>query len=335
MFKRLMLALLLGATLSACGGAAAPTVTPPATATTRPEPTARPTATTEPTAKPTAEPTAEPSGAVGTIPAPPDSTDYVAGEDPIIDAAITAMEDQFASQSGSGINLQDLTFYISTATVDDVVAFYDEEMPNNGWGTGQTQDEDFGKVMAFIGEDFETIGLIGLLDLTTTGVSDGLIVFTTIGTPEESTGGNTSPTATPAESSGGGEVTPADIGDVPTPPNGKLYKAGSDSITDSFLEGFTNGFKESFDGQAGMSLVGQEEFVTSATQDELKTFYDEEMAALGWTPAEPTDNPQAQILNYTRIDGSKADIAVVASIDRSTFGSESDRLVVIVVAGAK
>ncbi len=329
MFKRLMLAVLLGATLSACGGAAAPTVTPPPTATARPEPTARPTATVEPTAAPTAEP----SGAAGSIPAPPDSTDYVAGEDPIIDAAITAMEDQFASQSGSGINLQDLTFYISTATVDDVVAFYDEEMPNNGWGTGQTQDEDFGKVMAFIGVDFETIGLIGLLDLSTTGVSDGLIVFTTIGTPEESTGGNTSPTATPKASSGGDEVTPADIGDVPTPPGGELYEAGSDSITDSFLEGFTNGFKQSFDGQSGMSLVGQEEFITSATQDEIKAFYDDEMAALGWTSAAPTDNPQAQILNYTRIDGSKVDVAVVASIDRSNFGSETDRLVVIVVAG--
>ncbi len=330
MFKRFMLIMVLGLTLGACGGAAAPTVTPPPTATARPEPTARPTATPAPTAAPTAEP----SGAAGSIPAPPDSTPYVAGEDPIVDAAITAMEDQFAAQSGSGINLQDLTFYISTASVDDVVAFYDEEMPNNGWGTGQTQDEEFGKVMAFIGQDFETIGLIGLLDLSTTGVSDGLIVFTTIGTPEESTGGDR-PTATPEESSGGNTETPDDIGDVPAPLDGELYEAGSDSITDSFLEGFSKGFQQSFDGQSGMQLFGQEEFITTASQEEIKDFYEQEMTALGWTLAAPTDDPQAQILNFTRLDGAKVEVAVVASIDRSTFGSNSDRLVVIVVAGTE
>jgi hypothetical protein len=330
MFKRLMLVLVLGVTLSACGGGAVPTVTPPPTATARPEPTARPTATPAPTAAPTAEP----SGGAGTIPAPPDSTGYVAGEDPIVDAAITAMETQFAEQSGSGINLQELTFYVSTASADDIVAFYNEEMPSNGWGPGQTQDEEFGKVMAFIGNDFETVGLIGLLDLSTTGVSDGLIVFTTIGTPESTTGGD-SATATPEASSPGGE-TPDDIADVPTPPGGELYLAGSDSVTDSFLEGFSSGFKQSFDGQSGLKLVGQEEFLTTATQEEIKTFYDDEMAALGWTSAAPTDNPQAQILNYTRVNGTKVEVAVVASLDRTNFGSnQSDRLVVIVVAGSE
>lgn len=343
MLKRMMVLLLIALTLGACGvggGGAASTATPPPTATARPEPTARPSATPQP--QPTAEPTKSGStGAVGSIPAPPDSTPYVKGEDPIVDTAITAMETEFANQTGTGLNLQNLTFYVSTASVADTVAFYDQEMPNNGWGAGQTQDQDFGKVMAFIGTDNQSIGLIGLLDLKTTGAADGLIIFTTIGKPEGGSGGTLPPsgndgTATPAGSASGSDTTPTDIVDVPAPPQSEPYTAGSDNLTDSFLEGFSRGFKQSFDGQAGLKLVGQQQFVTSAGQQDIKAFYDDEMVKLGWTGAAPTDNPQAQILNYTRVNGQKVEVAVVASIERSKFStSNTDTLVVIVVAATE
>lgn len=330
MMKRFTLMLLVAVALAGCGiGGAQPTATPPATATARPEPTARPTAT-EAAAAPTEEPS---TGGAATIPAPPESQAYEAGNDPAIDAAVTAMEQEFAKQSGSGLDLEELTFYTSEANLDDVVTFYEDEMPNNGWLTGETQDQDFGKVLAYVGSDLETVGLIGILDLSKAG-STGLIVFTTQG--KSTTGGGSGavdiPTLEPLPTidvggSTGGEVS-SDIGDIPTPPNSQPYNEGDDVATDAFVNAFTEAFKGSFG--AG-EVIGQAEFIVDGTAEDLQAFYDKEMEALGWTSAGPSGATEGQVLSYTRVNGSDVEVALISSANRADYSSETGLIVIIVL----
>jgi hypothetical protein len=267
------------------------------------------------------------------IPAPPDSEAYKAGDDPAVDAAVTAMETEFAKQSGTGLDLEDLTFYTSSSSVDDVVTFYEAEMPNNGWVTGQTQDQDFGKVLAYVASDLETVGLIGILDLEKAGAS-GLIVFTTQGksTTGGSTGGVEVPTLEPLPTidlggSTGGE-TSSDLGDIPAPPNSELYTEGDDAATDAFVSAFTEAFK----GSSGTTnVIAQEEFIVDGTAAELKTFYDDEMAKLGWTSSDPGNTTEGQVLSYTRVNGSEVEVALISSADRADYSSNTGLIVIIVV----
>lgn len=294
MIKRIGVVLLFALVLSGCGiGGDKPTATPPATATARPEPTARPTATA--IAEPTAAPTSEPGGTSGdvSIPAPPNSEPYVAGEDPIVDAAITAMEAEFANQTGSGLDLQDLTFYLSNGKVDDLVTFYETEMPNNGWATGQTQDQDFGKVLAYVGKDLTTVGLVGILDLATAGAK-GLIIFTTIGTPTE--GGAVLPTTAPVAGGGGG--TGSNANEVPAPPQGTPVVEGQNSSVDLFVSLIKPALEQSL-GSNGQ-LDSQGTFTTPTSLKDVVSFYQTEMAALGWTElTNDTTTPGNATLAYS------------------------------------
>lgn len=107
-----------------------------------------------------------------TIPAPPSSSEYQNGQDPILDAAVSSFS-QSAANVGTGTTTK---FYISTATMDEIKNFYTTEMPKRGWKTIESP-----AVPNTVSVNFQAdanVAAINAIDLTMTG-STGILVITT------------------------------------------------------------------------------------------------------------------------------------------------------------
>lgn len=322
MLKRLSVMLLMLVSLAACGGATA-TITPPPTATTAATATPRPTATTAPTA--TTE--ASTGGPEGTVPQPPNSEPYVKGNDPIVDAAISAMEVEFQNQlKTSGLNMQPLTYYVSQDTADNITAFYDDEMGNYGWDApGQTQDQDFGKIQVFTAGASKA-ALIGVLDLSKAAPSlKGLIVFTTVA--EQGSGGTApQPTADTSGSSGS-----TDMIDIPLPPGAEAYKEGDDATLDLMVKTFQDSFKENLGDSS--TLVGQAAFIYDGPFSDITKFYNDtlEAADSNWEQIDTgaSTGTGNELATFTNFSDNKT--LVVTSLSLKDLGL-GDGMIVFVVA---
>ncbi len=300
--KRLAVLMLLALSLAACGvGGQEATPTPPATSTPRPSPTPRPTPTeaAPPTEAPA--PTEDTSGSTDQppledayIPAPDNSTPYEKGSDPVVDAAVEAMEQEFENQQQtSGLQLSPLQFYVSDASVDETVDFYNSEMPNYGWGAGQQQDEDFGKVMVFPSENVvNEIALIGILDLSKVEGANlsGQIIFTTVGSLGGGTGSVDTPTAETGGSTGGNTSSAGN--DLPVPPGGTEVQEGEDSTVDLLISIMNPALQEAAQGENG-TISSPVYYKTSATLKDITDFYRSEMQNLGWSEIEGSSQEQA------------------------------------------
>jgi len=328
MSKRTISAILIALALSACGGSAAPT------ATTAPTEAPAPTATEE-AAAPTEEPSTDPSGAAAEIPAPPQSDPYVKGENEIIDAAIGGMEGEFENQEQqTGLDLEPLTYYLTEEDPQTIVDFYEGEMATYGWGTGQVEDQTFGKVLVYpSASELTTIAMIGVLDLSTVDPSmKQSIIFTTVGR----LGSGSMPSTDPTPDTGGSTTDPmpaGDLSDIPAPPSSEEYQSGDDALTDTFMDSFEKGFA----GSAGSTAVlGKQAYISTATPEEIKTFYDDELTAAGWTSmptgADTTGGMAGtQTLTYANMSAGEA--LVIMTVDRSSMGMGDGILVIIIKAG--
>ena len=321
--KRFVVLFLTIIMLAACGAgdeqAAAPTE-PPA-------PTERPTATPRPTATAAAEvePTEDvPVVAVGEIPPPPQGQLYEEGQDPLVDAAVSGMQSEFDNQQIEGFALRDITFYTSEASLDEATDFYQDSMSNYGWGIGQEQNEDFGRILIFLGPDFETAAMIGLLDMSTVDASlDGLIVFTAIGESDESlTGAIDTPTEIPAGTTN----------IIPPPPNSETYVEGSDPVIDAAV----SAMEESFAGQegSGLDMSPIEFFVSDEDANAVADFYAEELTFYGWdtSAGQVQDQDFGKVIVYPAEDDPNT-VALIGILDLATVDQSLSGLIVFTTIG--
>ena len=125
-------------------------------------PTEPPASTEDSTAIPSPVSAAEeaaPTGALGavsdtTIPAPPDGTVAVAGENMLVDTLTSAMgpalEPVAAEQN---MTISTPTTYVTTAPYNDIVEFYTTAMAERGWSLETNEDQQGNAVLGFVAGD--------------------------------------------------------------------------------------------------------------------------------------------------------------------------------------
>ena len=107
-----------------------------------------------------------------TIPAPPSSSEYQKGQDPVLDTMVDSFSQSMATSGTSTTN----KFYMSTASAEEIKNFYTTEMTKRGWKTIESPSIPDTTSVNFQADN--NVAAINMIDLSMAG-STGILVITT------------------------------------------------------------------------------------------------------------------------------------------------------------